>query len=77
MEKIAAPLNIIAYSTMANQIPKIDNDQLVNNAPYENNRQEINQSEVVEHEIENYEAIREIYPYELFKKELLPNLNKK
>ena len=52
---------------MANQIPKIDNAQLVNNVPYENNRQEINQSEVVEHEIENYEAIREMYPYELFK----------
>ena len=62
---------------MANQIPKIDHAQLVNNAPYENIRQEINQSEIVEREIENYEAIREMYPYELFKKELLPNLSKK
>ena len=77
MEKIAAPLNIIANSIMTNQIPKIDKAQLVNNPPYENNRQEINQSEVVEHEIENYEAIREMYPYELFKKDLLPNLSKK
>ena len=57
---------------MANQIPKIDHAQLVNNTPYENNRQEINQSEVVEHEIENCEAIREMYPGKLFKKELLP-----
>ena len=62
MEKTPAPLNIIANSIMTNQIPKIDNAQLVNNAPYENNRQEINQIEVVEHEIENYEAIREIHP---------------
>ena len=69
MEKIVAPLNIIANSIIAYQIPKIDNAQLVNNAPYENKRQEINQSEVVEHEIENYyELIREIHHYELFKR---------
>ena len=68
MEKIAAHLNIIANSIMANQMPKIDDAQLINNAPYENIRQEINKSEVVEHEIENYEAIRKMYPNELFKK---------
>ena len=77
MEKIAAPLNIIANSMMANQNPKFDHAQLVDNAPDENNIQEINQSEVVEHKIDNYEAVREMYPYELFKKELLPNLSKK
>ena len=77
MEKIAAPLNIIANSMMANQNPKFDHAQLVDNVPDENNIQEINQSEVVEHKIDNYEAVREMYPYELFKKELLPNLSKK
>ena len=49
MEKIAAPLNIIANSIIAYQTPKINNAQLVNNTPYENNRQETNQSEVVEY----------------------------
>ena len=65
MENIASPLKIISNSIMAYQIPKIGNAPLVNNKPYENNRQEINQSEVVEHEKENYEAIRERHPYEL------------
>ena len=68
MEKIAASLNIIAYSVIANQISKIDDAQLVNNTPYENNRQEINLIKVVEHEIENYEAIREMFLYEFLKK---------
>ena len=76
MENIAAPLIIITNSIVANQIPKIDNAQLVNNVPGENNRQEINQSEVVEFEIDNYETVREKYPYELFKKELKLNLSK-
>ena len=31
MEKIVSPLNIIANSIMVNQIPKIDNAQLLNN----------------------------------------------
>ena len=39
MEKIAAPLNIIANPIMDNQMPKIENVKLVNNAPYENIRQ--------------------------------------
>ena len=56
---------------------KIDNSQLVNDAPNENNRQEINFSEDVDHEINSYEDIRKMYPYKLFKKELLPNLSKK
>ena len=76
MEKIAVPLNIIANITVANQISKIDNAQLLNNVPGENNRQEINQSEVAEYEIDNYETVGEKYPYELFKKELQLNLSK-
>ena len=60
---------------MANQIPTIDNAKLVNNAPDENNRQEIYQSKVVEHEIDNYEEIRNIHLYELFKRSFL-KLNK-
>ena len=77
MEKIAAPLNIIANPIMDNQMPKIEHVQLVNNAPYENIRQEINQSEVVEHEIENYETIREMFFFMSLKKELFANLSKK
>ena len=56
---LPTPLRLIKFK-------KIDKAQLVNNTPYENNIQKINQSEVVEHEIENYEAIREMYPYEFF-----------
>ena len=77
MEMIATPLNIIANSMAANQITKIDEAQPINNVLNASERQEVNQSDVVEHKIDNYEAVREMYPYELFKKEILPNLNKK
>ena len=77
MEKIATPLNIIANSMMANQIPKIEDPHLGDDQLNAIERQEINQSEVIEHKIDNYEAVREMYPYELFKKDILPNLNKK
>ena len=50
MEKIVAPLNIIANFMMANQISKIDHVQLVDNASDENNGHGRNQNEVVEHE---------------------------
>ena len=56
--EIAAPLNFISDSIIVNQIPKIDNVQLINNSPDENNRQEINQNEVVVQEIDNYEEVR-------------------
>ena len=77
MEKIATPLNIIANSMMANQIPKIEDPHLGDDQLNAIERQEINQSKVIEHKIGNYEAVREMYPYELFKKDILPNLNKK
>ena len=77
MEKIATPLNIITNSMMANQIPKIEDPHLGDDQLNAIERQEINQSEVIEHKIDNYEAVREMYPYELFKKDILPNLNKK
>ena len=77
MEKIATPLNIIANSMMANQIPKIEDPHLGDDQLNAIERQKINQSEVIEHKIDNYEAVREMYPYELFKKDILHNLNKK
>ena len=77
MEKIATPLNIIANSMMANQIPKIEDPHFEDDQLNAIERQEINQSKVIEHKIDNYEAVREMYPYELFKKDILPNLNKK
>ena len=77
MEKIATPLNIIANSMTANQIPKIEDPHLGDDQLNAIERQEINQSKVIEHKIDNYEAVREMYPYELFKKDILHNLNKK
>ena len=54
MEKIATPLNIIANSMMANKIPKIENPHLGDDQLNAIERQEINQSEVIEHKIDNY-----------------------
>ena len=53
---------------MANKIPKIDNVWLIDNAPDENNIQEINKSEVLVYEIDNYEIVREKYPYKFLKR---------
>ena len=62
---------------MANQIPKIEDPHLGDDQLNAIEREEINQSEVIEHKKDNYEAVREMYPYELFKNDILPNLNKK
>ena len=51
---IATPFKIIANTMTTNQIPKTDHSQLVDNAPDENNRQWINQIEIDEHKINNY-----------------------
>ena len=53
MEKIATPLNIIANSMMANQIPKIEDPHLGDDQLNAIERQEINQSKVIEHKIDN------------------------
>ena len=77
MEKLATPLNIIANYIMQNQIPKSeipfteDKELKVADVP------EIKQSDVVIHTVEDYQKVRNKYPFEIFIRSELPNLNSK
>ena len=77
MEKIAAPLNLIANYIMQNLIPKPENFPIENNEQNIANIHEINQSEVVVHTIEDYQKVRDKYPFETFiKSELHSKFNR-
>ena len=54
----------------ANQNLQFDGAQLINEGLNTNEREEINQSKNLEQKIDNYEAVREMYPYKLFKKKI-------
>ena len=77
MEKIAAPLNLIANYIMQNQIPKPEFFSIGNNEQNIANIHEINQSEVVVHTIEDYQKVRNKYPFETFIRSELANLDSK
>ena len=66
MEKIAAPLNIIATYIMQNQMPKLEVPLIENIVPNPASNQDMPQSDVVIHTIEDYQAVRDLYPYEIF-----------
>ena len=63
------PLSINFNSLIANQIIKIDGSQFLNDALMTNEKQEVCQSEVVEHKIDNYEAIKDL-SFRIIKKEI-------
>ena len=59
MEKITAPLKIIANYIMKNRIPKLEAPIIENNASILANDPEINQRDVVIHTVEEYQKTRE------------------
>ena len=63
------PLSINSNSLIANQISKIDGSQFLNDALKSNKKQEICQSEVVEHKIDNYEAVKDL-SFRIIKEEI-------
>ena len=77
MEKIIVPLNAIANYIIKRQEPENEVLNVNNNVKPIIENQEIPQSEVVIHQIENDETMREKYPYEVFIEDKLPHLNPK
>ena len=77
MEKIIVPLNAIANYIIKRQEPENEVLNVNNNVKPIIENQEIPQSEVVIHQIENDETIREKYPYEVFIEDKLPHFNPK
>ena len=77
MKKIATPLNLIANYIMHNQIPKPEISPIENNEQNIANIHEINKSEVVVHTIEDYQKVRDKYPFETFIRSELANIDSK
>ena len=77
MKKIAALLNRIANYIMQNQIPRPEISPIENNEQNIANIHEINQSEVVVHTIEDYQKVRDKYPFETFIRSEFANLDSK
>ena len=77
MEKIIVLLNVIANYIIKRQEPENEVLNVDNNIKPIIENHEIPQSEVVIHQIENYETIREKYPYEVFIEDKLPHPNSK
>ena len=75
MERLIASLNTIASHIEKNKGIGIEFQNLSNSIPVITQNIEIPQSEVIIHKIEDYEAIRGQYPYEIFIKERLSNLD--
>ena len=74
IEKVSVPLEKIAnilqnYETTPQLLSRNLESQ-----PYYNKKQDIKQSKVTYHQIEDYEKIRDIYPFEIFLRDILPNL---
>ena len=76
MEKISAPLNIIANSIVQNKPPVIEMPIIEENVQVQEENKETPQSKVVIHQVEDLNSIRDKYPYEIFIKDKLPNVDK-
>ena len=77
LEKIAIPLNIIANYIMQNQMPKPEIPLLDANESNSLNNSENKQSDVVIHTVEDYQKVRDKYPFEIFLRSELANLSPK
>ena len=77
LEKIAIPLNIIANYIMQNQMPKPEIPLLDANEPNSLKNSENKQSDVVIHTVEDYQKVRDKYPFEIFLRSELANLSPK
>ena len=76
MEKISAPLNIIANSIVQNKPPVIEMPIIEENVQVQEENKETPQSKVVIYQVEDLNSIRDKYPYEIFIKDKLPNVDK-
>ena len=77
VEKISTPLERIANFFEKYQDHFLSSHHNTIFSQINNENQNINQSEVVLHQIEDYEKVREKYPYEVFVRDELPNLDSK
>ena len=77
VEKISTPLERIANFFEKYQDHFLSSHHNTIFSQINNKNQNINQSEVVLHQIEDYEKVREKYPYEVFVRDELPNLDSK
>ena len=77
MEKIAAPLKIIANFITQNHPQKFESTIRESSIPTPENAQEINQADVVIHTVEDYQKVRDKYPFETFVRNELAHLDKK
>ena len=69
---VASPATFCYYPLGAFSLTHLDNiDQIINK------NQDVKKSEVVLHQIEDYEKVRDKYPYEVFTRDELPNLDSK
>ena len=66
MEKIDAPLNIIAKFITQNHVQKFESTIRESNISTPENAQEINQTDVVIHTVEDYQKVKDKYPFETF-----------
>ena len=76
-EKISKSIEKIAifFETYQNHFLSTSNNPNIDQIS--NKNQDLKQSEVVLHQIEDYEKVRDKYPYEVFTRDELPNLDSK
>ena len=77
MKKISTPLARIANFFEKYQDHFLSSHHNTIFSQINNENQNIKQSEVVLHQIEDYKKVREKYPYEVFVRDELPNLDSK
>ena len=77
VEKISAPLERFANFFKKYQDHFLSSHHNTNFSQINNENQNIKQSDIVLHKIEDYEKVIEKYPYEVFVRDELPNLDSK
>ena len=77
VEKISAPLERIVNFFEKYQDHFLSSHHNTNISQINNENQNIKQSDIVLHKIEDYEKVIEKYPYEVFVRDELPNLDSK
>ena len=77
MEKIAAPLNIIANFITQNHTQKFESTIRESSMLTSENAQEINQADGVIHTVKDYQNVSDKYPFETFVRNELTHLDSK
>ena len=74
IEKFSVPLEKIADILQNYETTPLLLSRNLDSQPYYNEKQDIKQSKVTYHQIEDYEKIRDINPFEIFLRGVLSNL---